>query len=967
MEDIAIGIQQCAADDRLTFLQISQGLLEWTGYTRQEVESLFGNSLIKMADPKDAAELREEISRQLNNKQEFHVLFRIRRKHNQSMWIFCRGDYREDKKQVLLCELIDAVRCCEADDYYKNALQSMPNPIFITDSGLRILFMNRAAEQSTGRRFQDCRGNPCSMFGTPICGTENCCVKRYQNGQSAAVQKDPENRSYRVQFNELKDKNGRCIGYISTSTDITELMETQEKLKISEERYRLALQQTNNVIWEYDIQNKTLYHPDKHYGTISAAYQLDQVVANVPESLIKSGFVHPDFADPLREMYRRIRSGEPEVQCQLKVRTKKGVYRWGKISASTICDENGVPIRAVGISRDVTEEIEREKQYADEKRYRDSLTAQALCSYEVDLTKDSLVSMPTSWTENLTVDETTRYSELVRQIIEKMVHPKYRRRMQETLGREALLKAYEQGEQELHFEYQRLDEAGNMIWVRYSVYLIQSAWTGNVCAFIYLKDVDQEKKNELELRNKAERDPLTRLYNREAACSLIKQSLDNSQNVQGAVFMLDIDNFKKINDTYGHLYGDAVLSEMANSLTGVFRKEDILGRMGGDEFMVFLKGIPTQKTALDKAQQICDVLRTDYTLGEQKCAVSGSVGIAFFPQDGEDFETLYKKADTALYYAKNQGKNRYAVYEDSFEEIEYSMFQTPDTEKQWGKSFSDHITEYVFKILHQSDDLQTTIPSVLELLAKHFHAEHVYVVEFDAQHEVYSTTFEWYASNYRFYQDWTTCFTHEQIRNYQRNFDAEGFLCLEDLCQYQPEFQEAFQQMGLVWGLQCTMKFDGAYCGFVGLSGSHKAKPYTKEERESIQSVSEIIGTFLHGKRREQEKEKHVSLLTMVLDSMLTAAYVVNPNNYEIVFMNQKTQKIFSDARIGSVCHKSFRKMDQPCSDCPMLSLQNNRQKQAELRFHTEGGWVEVSAGWMDWVDGQQYCVLNCMGVHDGK
>ncbi|MCI9066339.1 MAG: diguanylate cyclase [Lachnospiraceae bacterium] len=171
-----------------------------------------------------------------------------------------------------------------------------------------------------------------------------------------------------------------------------------------------------------------------------------------------------------------------------------------------------------------------------------------------------------------------------------------------------------------------------------------------------------EKKKELE--DKADTDLLTGLNNKLATERKIKDYMAQNTNKQSMMFLFDIDNFKKINDTMGHAFGDEVLRSLGTQIGAIFRASDIVGRVGGDEFMVFLKDISSDEDILKEARKVENFFKS-FQAGEYvKYKATASIGVAIFPQEGEDFETLYKAADQGLYKAKKRGKNQLAFYRD---------------------------------------------------------------------------------------------------------------------------------------------------------------------------------------------------------------------------------------------------------------------------------------------------------------
>lgn len=165
------------------------------------------------------------------------------------------------------------------------------------------------------------------------------------------------------------------------------------------------------------------------------------------------------------------------------------------------------------------------------------------------------------------------------------------------------------------------------------------------------------------LETKADTDLLTDLYNKMATERKIKEYIDENPNGNAVLFVLDIDNFKKINDTRGHAFGDEVLKAIGIRLQTAFRSSDIVGRTGGDEFMVFLKDISSEAVIRKEIGKLEDVFRNFETGEYVKYSVTSSIGCALYSKDGKSFEELYKAADSALYMAKKRGKNQVARYE----------------------------------------------------------------------------------------------------------------------------------------------------------------------------------------------------------------------------------------------------------------------------------------------------------------
>lgn len=169
------------------------------------------------------------------------------------------------------------------------------------------------------------------------------------------------------------------------------------------------------------------------------------------------------------------------------------------------------------------------------------------------------------------------------------------------------------------------------------------------------------------LKLASETDKLTQLLNKGATqnyCMVALQNVLSNSNstadIIAALFIVDLDHFKRANDTYGHHHGDLILQEFAKKLKAVFREKDCVGRFGGDEFIVFIMNIPNIEIVIKKACQILNTARS-LTVENRNAEISASVGIAIAPRDGTDYKTLFDYADKCLYCVKKEGRNGYCI------------------------------------------------------------------------------------------------------------------------------------------------------------------------------------------------------------------------------------------------------------------------------------------------------------------
>lgn len=171
-----------------------------------------------------------------------------------------------------------------------------------------------------------------------------------------------------------------------------------------------------------------------------------------------------------------------------------------------------------------------------------------------------------------------------------------------------------------------------------------------------ITDINQMKSQTDALQQKIKLDGFTGLYSKKYAQELMDEVLRQKCSQTHALLLIDLDNFKAVNDTYGHIAGDQVLKEISECIKKTLRKTDIQGRFGGDEFILLLQNVGSAQLAKAKAQVLLFAQDNAYH-------VTKSIGIALYPQDATDFETLFAKADRALYYSKKE-KNTATLYEE---------------------------------------------------------------------------------------------------------------------------------------------------------------------------------------------------------------------------------------------------------------------------------------------------------------
>lgn len=218
-----------------------------------------------------------------------------------------------------------------------------------------------------------------------------------------------------------------------------------------------------------------------------------------------------------------------------------------------------------------------------------------------------------------------------------------------------------EGKSILEAQYRIKDRLGEYIWCQAMGKTMFDDDKKPIRVIGKIVNVDTQKRELEALEYKATRDPLTGVYNKEVTIKKIDKFITGNKSSRHMLMFIDFDDFKKVNDNFGHLLGDKVLTYVIGRIKDVFDEGEIIGRIGGDEFVVFSAASDINEV-LKKADTLVKALDTSYKDNGQSIPISGSIGIAIYPEDGLHYEQLMGCADKALYRVKNQGKNNYMLY-----------------------------------------------------------------------------------------------------------------------------------------------------------------------------------------------------------------------------------------------------------------------------------------------------------------
>lgn len=430
----------------------------------------------------------------------------------------------------------------------------------------------------------------------------------------------------------LDDLNKKS--FLTVTIDVTGQKQAEDNLKEAEKRFSLALEGAEMGLWDWDMINNKVYFS-----------KLWKSMLGYDENEIENSFEgwkklwHEDDVQKIEKAIKDYLNGKTEkYEIIHRLKTKNNSWKWILTRGSLLRQKDGTPYRWVGTNVDITNEKER----SDELERFFSVNLDLLCIADID---GNFLKVNSEWINVL------GYS---REYLEKskfldFVHPDD---IPNTL--EAMSKLSQQHEVvDFVNRYRAKNDEYRYIEWRSHPY-------GKII-YAAARDITDKIETEKKYREIAIRDPLTEVYNRrhlfERLSSMISEHTRTKKDFSVAI--LDIDFLKKINDTFGHQAGDYILKEFTKTITHNLRPYDVLGRYGGEEFMIILDWVSKETALIIVERILTDVRQKKYVYGDATICFTFSAGISDCKDAEEDFtvEKLVEKADSRLYSAKHSGRN----------------------------------------------------------------------------------------------------------------------------------------------------------------------------------------------------------------------------------------------------------------------------------------------------------------------
>ena len=401
-----------------------------------------------------------------------------------------------------------------------------------------------------------------------------------------------------------------------------------------------------------------------------------------------------------------------------------------------------------------------------------------------------------------------------------------------------------------NIEIQYADYDGNMTLKSIRKLYMVDETTGEEYLLITKKDVTKQKNTERKYREQAQRDSMTKLYNRVSGREIVESYLDRKNPYESCgMLVMDVDYFKGVNDSYGHLFGDKVLIKISQLLMDHFDKKAVVSRVGGDEFVVFFYDIDNNQL-VSRIGGFFDDIKT-LTFAENDYIPTCSIGVCFVPKNASNcsYDQIFQNADWALYQAKKRGRNRY-VFCDNMHRYNEEIMEAGQKEaaKQQldARYFQNDILATAFEVFEKHRYFDDAIKQLLQIIGIRFQLDRISVVDIDIRNNIASCSYQWRANGVKAALEKPQCYKREDFQKFFSKYNAFNALVINDenVNEYSVEGQRLVMQNNTRTVFHIARYDEGRYAGTVAFVTCNKNRFWSLDKMHELSEVVKLFSVY---------------------------------------------------------------------------------------------------------------------------
>ncbi len=541
--------------------------------------------------------------------------------------------------------------------------------VVVLDKQGRIIRFNQACQKLTGYSFEDVKDQLLWEILLPPQQAKKLrqeAFKTWITGKGEDAQHyinewvSRDGKRHLIEFTNTlvldEDDNVRLV--MSIGINITEKKQAETEILLSREQLQEAQRIANLGSWSLDLQTNRLEWSNQ----IFALFEVDKENFKASYEYFLE-LVHPDDRDMVNEVYQTSLQTRKPYQITHRLLFPDGRIKFVEERCETLYSADGTPTLSRGTVQDVTEK----NMAREEIQLYKTVIQQSAQGVIISDSANRIIAVNPAMIRLTGYDE----DELIGKnpnILSSGLTP-------EQTYKDMWAALQDEGHWQGELVDRRKDGSTYPKWISISVVKND---LGDITNYIAnFSDISERKASEQRIHYLAHHDALTGLHNRYSLEQLLTQSISQAQrlNRKLAVLFIDLDRFKIINDTLGHTIGDQLLKDIAQRLNKSIRDSDIVARLGGDEFIVVLTNIEETNNITMIASKLLDNVNRNCNIHGHDLHTSPSIGISVFPDDGQDVETLMKNADSAMYHAKEMGRNNYQFYKTEINSLAHEYIK----------------------------------------------------------------------------------------------------------------------------------------------------------------------------------------------------------------------------------------------------------------------------------------------------